>query len=194
MGAQVDGAHDPHAGSVKVRADRRVAEQPSSRTTVAWVTLASWSIVSLVMTGPSSLSRESRPAHQPISAGLGARLCRRLWITPRRVEGCYRLLLDCASDTARRNPCSIDCSSRRPRSNRRTSLRRHRPLASSHRTPTASPPRTPQKEAETDVPHTDVPHTDVPHTDVPHTDVPHTSCILGLLKSLARNEQEGERA
>src|ERR1035437_8203162 len=45
-----------------------------NRAIAAWVTPTSWSIVSLVMTGPSSLSRESRPAHQPIPPGLGARL------------------------------------------------------------------------------------------------------------------------
>jgi hypothetical protein len=87
----------------------RTAAWRGSRTTAAWVTLASWSIVSFVMTDSNSMSRESRPAHQPIPAGLGARVGRRLWITRRRFGGCSRRLLDCASDTARRTPCLIDC-------------------------------------------------------------------------------------
>ena len=65
----------------------RTAAWCGSRTTAAWVTLASWSIVSLVMTGSNSLSREGRPAHQPMADGLGARIGRRLWITHHLSEG-----------------------------------------------------------------------------------------------------------
>jgi hypothetical protein len=80
-----------------------------SRTTATRVNLASWSIVSLVMTGPSSLSRESRPAHQPIPAGLGAHpdqaavdnypLCRRVFLAPFGLR----------THSVRRPPCLIDC-------------------------------------------------------------------------------------
>ena len=65
-------------------------------------------IMSLVVTGTSSLCRESRPPHQPIPAGLGAHpdqpavdnqlLCRRVFLTPFGPRTHY----------ARRPPCLID--------------------------------------------------------------------------------------